>query len=487
MASRTAKVFSLSLGKGLTAVVMLGTSMVLARVLNKYDFGTVRQTLLAYQFAAPLFMLGLPQAVFYFLPGEKHRPRGILIDNLTLLIISACIISLFLALGGNELLAIRFNNPELSKTLRWMIPYPLFVMPVALLGGVMVIRERVTAFAWYSVLSKAVLGFCIIGAAWWTKDYTGPLLAHILIPAIFVPVALWLAFSSVPGKWTLPDPTSMKNMLKFSVPIGLGGMLGTISRQLDKVIVSAMTSPEEFAVYANGAVEIPFIGIITGAVSAVVLVDMRKSVVEGNYQEAVRLFRLTAEKTSYVLFPAMVFLLISGDSFIQTLFSDKYADSVIPFRWYLLLLPVRTVVFGSLLMALNKTRVILIRSMVGLLVNGVLSVIFVSAFGPWGAVVATVITVYAWGVVYNLYTFNKLLSIPWYDFFPFKIWLRTFLFLMLPACILMGVSHFTKDLSSFFQLIIHAFVFGPFIIFWWEGKIYSKATIKKLLFKFIKR
>ena len=483
MASRTSKVFSLSLGNSLTAVVMLVSSMVLARVLTKYELGTVRQTLLAYQFAAPLLMLGLPQAVFYFLPGEKHRPRGILIDNLTLLIIQACIFSLFLALGGNELLAMRFDNPDLSRTLRWMIPYPLFVMPVALLGGVMVIRERVNAFALYSVLSKALLGLSIIGAAWWTKDYTGPLQAHILVPAVFVPVALWLAFTSVPGKWTLPDPASMKKMLFFSLPLGMATMLETMSLQLDKVIVSALTSPEEFAVYANGAVEIPLIGIITGAVTVVVLADMRKSVMEGNYQEAIRLFRLTAEKTSYILFPAMVFLFISGDSFIQTLFSDKYADSVISFRWYLLLLPVRTVVFGSLLMSMNKTSVILIRAAGTLIINGILSVILVKLFGSWGAVVATVITIYAWTVVYNLHTLSKMFRVIWYDFFPYKIWLKTFLFLIFPSCVLVGVLPFTKVLGSTYQLIIHTAVFGTFMIFWWNGKIYDFEMVKHRLNK----
>ena len=487
MASRTAKVFSLSFGNALTGVLMLVSTMVLARVLSKYELGTVRQTLLAYQFAAPLLMLGLPEAVFYFLPGEKHRPRGVLIDNLTLLIILACIFSLFLALGGNELLAMRFDNPDLSRTLRWMIPYPLFVMPVALLGGVMVIRERVTAFAVYSVLSKAVLGLCIIGAAWWTKDYTGPLLAHILVPVVFVPVAFWLAFSSVPGKWSLPDPGTMKKMFLFSLPLGMATMLETISLQLDKVIVSAMTSPEEFAVYANGAIEIPLIGIITGAVSVVMLADMRKSVMEGNYQETVRLFRLTAEKTSYILFPAMVFLFISGDSFIQTLFSDKYADSVIPFRWYLLLLPVRTVVFGSLLMAMNKTKVILVRAAVTLIINGTLSVFLVKLFGSWGAVVATIVTVYAWAVVYNLHTLSKMLRVIWYDFFPYKIWLRIFLFLVLPSCVLVGVLPFTKVLDSAYQLIIHAAVFGTFMIFWWNGKIYNFQMLKHWLSeKFLK-
>jgi O-antigen/teichoic acid export membrane protein len=321
MASRTKKVFALSLGQGLTSVVMLVSGMVLARVLTKHDFGTVRQTLLAYQFAAPLLTLGLPQAIYYFLPEEKKRPRGVLIDNLTLLVALSCVFSLFLALGGNELLAMRFDNPKLTETLKWMIPYPLFVMPVMLLGGVMVIRERVTALSVYNVCTRAVLGISIIAAAVWTHTYTGPLFAHILVPALTLPVGLWMTFKSVPGEWCWPNLASMKEMLKFSVPLGLATMLGTITLQLDKVVVSVMTSPEEFAVYANGAVEIPLIGIVTGSVTAVILADMRKHAVKGEYLEAVKLFRLTAEKTSYILFPVMFFLLVSADSFIQTLFS----------------------------------------------------------------------------------------------------------------------------------------------------------------------
>jgi O-antigen/teichoic acid export membrane protein len=230
-------------------------------------------------------------------------------------------------------------------------------------------------------------------------------------------------------------------------------------------------------VYANGAVEIPLIGIITGAVSVVVLADMRKSVVEGNYQEAVRLFRLTAEKTSYILFPAMVFLFISGDSFIQTLFSDKYADSVIPFRWYLLLLPVRTVVFGSLLMAMNKTNVILVRAAGTLIINGILSIFLVKLFGSWGAVVATVTTIYAWTVAYNLYTLGKLFSVPWYDFFPFRVWFKTFVFLIIPCGILICFMPFTKNIQPFYQLILHASIFGSFIVVWWNGKIYHFERI----------
>ena len=478
MASRTLKIFSLSIVKALTTVVMLVSSMILARILSKHDLGTVRQTLLVYQFAAPLLMLGIPEAVFYFLPGEKKRQRGVLIDNLTLLVILACLFSLFLTLGGNELMALRFGNPDLAQTLKWMIPYPLFVIPATALRGVMVIKERVNALAVYSVVSTAVTAMAVIGATLWSKGYAGPLMAHIVVPALFLPIALWLMFSSVPGEWTLPDLMSIKKMLQFSVPLGMATMFGTMTQQLDKVIVSALTSPEEFAVYANGAIEIPLIGIITGSVTVVIMADMRKSIVEGNYQEAVRLFRRTAEKTSYILFPAMIFLFISADSFIQTIFTEKYARSVIPFRWYLLLIPMRTVIFGSLLMAMGKTKIILIRSVIEIATNAVLSVIFVSFLGPWGAVVATVITIYTWNIIY-LIMLSKFLSTPWYSFFPFRIWGTSLGFLMFPSAVLLTTSAFSLKLPAFIQLTLHGLVFWSIIVFWWNGKIYSIRSIAK--------
>ena len=41
------------------------------RVFTQVDYATYGQTLLSYQFAAPFVVLGLNQALFYFLPNEK--------------------------------------------------------------------------------------------------------------------------------------------------------------------------------------------------------------------------------------------------------------------------------------------------------------------------------------------------------------------------------------------------------------------------------
>lgn len=479
MVSRKVKVITLTIGNGMTSLVMLISGIVIARVLSKHDFSTVRQTLLVYNVLAPILLLGLHQSVYYFLSGENNKPRGILINFLTLIVALSTIFGLIIVIVGSEFFASHFGNPDLTKTLRWMIPYPLFIMPISLLPGIMVVRERVISFSLYNVGTKTILAFSIIIAAYWTRSYEGPLIAHIIVPALMLPAGIWLAFFSVPGKWSWPSFSFINKIVKFSVPMGMASMCGAITMQMDKVIVSTMTTPENFAVYAIGAVEIPLIGIITGSVSAVLIADMKKCVENGDFNEAVRLFRLTAEKTSYIIFPCMFFLFVCGDSIIQTLYSEKYARSVIPFRWYLLLLPARTVIFNALLMATNQTKTIFYRAIISLLINTVLSIIFVNIFGPFGAAVSAVLTIYCWSVVYNLYSLSKRINVDWRQFIPFKIWAKEIIFLLILSIATWGINMLIRDSLEWKKLIVSMSFYGFFVLLWWDGKVFSFKDIFK--------
>ena len=91
--------------------------MVLSRVLTRHDYATYRQTFLAYALISPVIILGLPQAIFFFLPVAKHRIRGRVFDAMAFLLVMAVLFPVFLLLGGNRLLAWQFNNPALEDTL----------------------------------------------------------------------------------------------------------------------------------------------------------------------------------------------------------------------------------------------------------------------------------------------------------------------------------------------------------------------------------
>ena len=168
--SRTLKTLVLASGRFLTACVGLIIAAILTRLLSKHDYATYRQTLLAYLFISPLLTIALPQALYYFLPGEEKRPRAILVENLTLLTAMGSVFSLVLLLGGIRFLAWQFDNPDLVLSLLILIPYPLFMLPASSLDACLMAQiETISAIAphaKYAVASEEVepaLGWAYAG------------------------------------------------------------------------------------------------------------------------------------------------------------------------------------------------------------------------------------------------------------------------------------------------------------------------------------
>ena len=433
--SRSSKVFSLSLAQGVLMLTHVVSGMVFARTLSVADYGTYLQTFLAYDFAVPMLTLGLPSALFYFLPGEKERLKGLVLDNMLLLFIGGAIFSLFLLFGGTELLARRFNNPDLLKTLRWMVFYPLYSFPVLVNSAVWVTQDRVNLNAKYNILTGIVLTIALIATAFFTRSYELPTLTRIIIPAFYLPFAIYLIFKYVPGKWYKPKLSSMLKIIKFAIPLGLASVFGTLAIQLAGIIVSFLTTPEEYAIYANGAKEVPFISIITGSISVIILSEMAKKIKNDEFKDALELFRKAAILSASFLFPIMVFLMVFSESFIEILYSNKYEESIIPFRIYLLVIPIRIAYYGSAFIALGKTKAILYRSLVDLALTAILCYLFVHLLGAYGAALGLVLTLYLWTVPYNLNVLSKSFECSSTYMLPFERLLRIAIIAIISAVI----------------------------------------------------
>jgi O-antigen/teichoic acid export membrane protein len=484
--SRTIKVLALSLGQGLTALIGLLSAVVLSRVLDKVEYATFRQTFLAYEFAAPVMGLGIAQAIYYFLPGETERVRGRVMDALSITVFMGCLFSLFILLGGNQLLSKRFNNPQLADALIFLSPYPVFMMAMGLLASVLVVRERVKLLSTFNVLSRFAIGLAVIVPCLFWKEAKVSIIGQVVMTIMVSSIAIYLMIRETPIGSYKPKWESMRSMVRYSVPLGIASMVGTISMQLDKVIVSSMCSSADFAVYANGAIEIPLIGIVTGSISLVILGDMRKLILEGNNDEAIILFRRAAEKAAWILLPAMMFLLINADSFIKVLFSEKYADSVLPFRIYLLLLPVRIVFYSSVLMAIGKTKVILYRTLTGFGLNFMLAVLLVNAIGYIGAVMASIIVVYLWSVPFNLYHITRHFKTKVSRIIPFKIIGKILIYTALPSFLIVLIEFFYPIKVPITQLLFNTIFFGSIMLFFLNGPIYKASAIKKWMKKISK-
>lgn len=418
--SRTYKVLALSLGSVLSMLAGIVLGMVAARHLDKHDYATLRQTFLVYEFAAPLLILGLPNALYFFLPRTDTDRRGVLVDNLALLAVLALPFALFLLLGGHHWLAGRFDNPDLVHTLPWLALYPLMMTPVAGMAAAMVVAGQVRTLAVYNVLSSLALALAGIAAILATRSHEAPVLARIGVAALALPVGLWLMFRAHPGTWRLPRRTSMDATLRYAAPLGVATLLGTLTMQLHAVVVAALCSPEQFAIYINGAAEIPIIGIVAGSITTVVFADMAAACARGDKAEALRLFRVAAHRSACILLPTMFFFAVAAETFIVFMFSEAYRDSTLPFQIYLAVLPARIVVWGAAMMALGMSREILVRSFIDLVVNGVFCYLFVAAFGYVGAAMGLAATLYFWTVPFNLAKIASGFGVPWTALLPWR-------------------------------------------------------------------
>lgn len=416
--SRSAKVIILASGKTLTTLVGLISAAVLARLFSKLDYATYHQTMLAYAFAAPFAVLGLDRALYYFLPAEQDRPRGVLVENLLLLAAGGLLLSLFLVAGGSHLLARRFSNPGLAATLLILAPYPLLMLPTSSLGACLLARDRAGQVAVFNVASRlGMLLLVLIPCLLWPQPSIA-ITGVVVAAALSTMVALVLMFRACPaGDWR-PTMRGLRGQLFYSVPLGLATLAGVIYRSLDKVMVSAMCTPESFAVYVNGAMEIPLIGIVTGSVTSVLIVEYTKLHRQGQTSEIVALIHRAMIKCALILIPAMVFLFSIAPQLMRFIFGAAYEDSAAPFRVYLLLLPMRTLSFGAILMATGNSRHVLIQSILALLSNAILTWYAIGVLGPVGAAAASVITGYFVAMPYLVVLLRRILKCPARCLFP---------------------------------------------------------------------
>jgi O-antigen/teichoic acid export membrane protein len=448
----------------LTQLVGLASGVVLARILSLEDFATYRQTFLAYNFAAPLLTLALPLALYYFLPREPEKERTVLAGNLLLLAGMGMVFTMFLLLGGAKLLAWHFNNPSLEATLKILAPYPLFALPSSALEACLVAKDRVKELAIYNVFSRLVLGSAVIGSCFVLRRPEALVLVNVGMTGLLLPPSLWLMFRACGGSMRWPQAEMLWAMVKYSVPLGLATILGTLTLQLSNVVVSTMCSQAEFAIYSVGAFELPLIGIVTGSITTVVLAEMTKLCQQGKKAEALQLFRGAAVRSAAILLPAFVFFLAMAGPLIDCLYSAKYHESIVPFRLYLFTLPVRIVTYGAALMALGYSRKILFRSVVDLLLSAVLCAAAVWLLGYLGAVVGMLVTLYLWNVPFNLTTIARGFGVRACEALPFpalgKVLLISAVFLPLPL-----LSLVPNSIPSWARLVIAGAVYWPLVLY----------------------
>lgn len=455
--SRAFKAVILAAGTGFTKLAGILSAVVLARYLTTTDYSTYRQALLAYGTVAPFMALGLPKALYYFLPGEDKRAGGILLENFIPLCVMGLAFMVGLWCGGADLLAMRFNNPGLAAVLVIFAPYALFMLPQNAFTACMMARDRVQHVAIFKPVSKLVMVGAVVAIALMLGNSEGAIIGAVVGAGLIGLPTVWLMFHVCRGgSWNFSFK-GIRKQIFYGVPLGLAAMVGTTAGNIDKLLVSSMGTPEQFAVYVNGAMQLPLVGIVTGSVIAVLLPDMAKYYKAGRKDEAIEIWKRAAVKCGLVLIPAGIFLAVMGSDLMAFLFSERYRDSGIPFTFYALIIPLNSFSFATPLLAAGRTKVTLVESLVYLVLNTGLSFLAIKLIGVNGAAFATLVIAYLWGVSFNSLMIKRVYGVKLTNFIPRELYKVVF------ATVLASVSFLLLIVPveiTWVRLIMCAFSFG---------------------------
>ena len=120
-------------------------------------------------------------------------------------------------------------------------------------------------------------------------------------------------------------------------------------------MVSLLLNPEDYAVFANGAMEVPLIAAITVAAGAVMLPEIVRAFGKGDASEALSLWQLMVRRVTFILLPAGFLFYLVSQELMVILYSEKFKESVEPFRIYMLMLPARVAYFCLIFKGAGKT------------------------------------------------------------------------------------------------------------------------------------
>lgn len=401
-----------------TALTMLST-MLLSRFRTLEEYGTYSQIQLVITTVVTLFMVGLPNSTNYFLAKAENRveQKEFLSIYYTLCtisgLLSGVIILLFLPFIENY-----FKNCSISIFWYFLLLYPWTKIILSGIENILIVFNKVKKLVvfkiLYSVATLGVIALCwLLGISFY--------MYMIFFLATEVIFSLWvykISAETVSGLKILFNKNKIREIIVFSLPVGLASVVGTISIELDKLMIGFFYNTEQLAIYTNASKEMP-VAIVASSITAVLMPQMVRLLKHERKEDAVELWK-AATNLAYICIAFLAAaLFVFAPDVITILYSEKYLQGVDVFRVYSLVLLLRTTYFAIVLNAIGKTKFILITSIISLGLNVILNGLCYVIFGFIGPAIATFLSIAVIAFVQLFYT-GREINLPLRRIFPWK-------------------------------------------------------------------
>lgn len=268
-----------------------------------------------------------------------------------------------------------------------------------------------------------------------------------------------------------------KEELRYTLIISFGVTLGALNLYIDKYLVGILLTPVEFAYYQNGAINLPFVNIITSSLFISMIPLFANLYTNGERKKLLYETKKAILKCSFFLLPILVYCFFEALALVTFIYGDSFESSGEVFKIYILRYAMSVMAYsiymGSIGLEKKSNIVVFVSALIGLILNIVLIPYFGIIGAAWSIVIASLTTVFI-----SLYFINVGMKVKVFDYFPLKDYFKMILY----SVILYVPFYF---LNSFFDkkwmTVIFSFVYYMIVIVCtnYELKLYELNKIFK--------
>lgn len=445
----------------------MASAMILSRYFDKVDYGTYKQVLYVYNSLLTVFTLGLPKAFSYFLPRSPLDEAKSLINKITnLFFVLGAVLSLLLFFSAG-FIADFLNNPDLKSALRIFSPVPFLMLPTMGLEGILSTYRKTKFLAGYTTLTRIVMLLCVaIPVVLFDLDCNEALIGFCIGSLLSCLLALWLKYYPVKDEKSERTTITYKEIFNFSLPLLFASIWGVLINSTDQFFISRYFGAEAFAEFSNGAMELPFVGMIIGACSTVLTPLFVKQVHENaDFNKTIYPVWISAfEKSAMLIYPVTIFCIFDATLIMQVMYGEMYAASGDYFRIKLLTYFVKIISFYSILVALGATKFYeRVFMFVFLLLVPMEYVGVILWDDPLVVTTIHVVVTICQCLLFLVYIARKF-SISFFLLFPFRL-LSKIIVISIVATLPLILFRGLYEMYSLFEFLIDMFLFGIIYMF----------------------
>ena len=485
--SNTQQAFWVGIGSLFSFGFSIISSMILSRYFDKGDYGTYKQVLYVYGTLLTVFTLGLPKAFSYYLPRVPLNEAKNLISKIT---------NLFYLLGGifsvllfafSPQIASILKNPDLSLAIKIFSPVPLLMLPTMGLESILATYRKTQFITIYTITTRIFTLLCVVLPVIIFKGtYIHAIIGFVVASALTFALAIYFKFLPVRHEANDKCDISYTEIFRFSLPLLYASLWGMLIGSADQFFISRYFGNEVFADFANGSLELPFVGMIVGAGSTVLGPLFSRQVHEKAdvKKEILPLWISVFEKTAKLIYPLVLFFWVFADIVMVLLYGAQYENSGIYFRIKLTVNFFTMITYAPLMLAIGATKFYAKVHMYGAIL--LLALEYISILTINSPYMITVISVLCQiGRIFALLLFlSKYFDVRLLDLFPLKLIMK----IVLPSIILLiSIRYFFMNLMKIegIPLLILTFAIYIAVYLGWcyVARIDNLSIIRPLISK----